>query len=1161
ADPENVTISNAQVVDAIPAGQSFIDGSVTINGAAADTGNYTYDGGTATFTYTFPAEISAQQVITFKTKVADTEFTGSTQGSTLHENNAATLNHDGISVVSNTATVNVPVNFISKTGTYSSADKKINWTITINQVKVSIPDAVVTDTLPSGLILDNTSVQIDGVSSSAFSYSDPTITFTIGAVAEVHTITFSTNVDPNYYLGNNNKTYTNTATLTGQTIPANTTSSKGVGVTSSVVNKQGSSYDRATGQITWRVIVDSNVVEIDNAVITDAILAGQAFIPGSVTINGSAATEGSDYTFNSGTSTLTYTFPSTITTLQTVTFKTQVTDPAVYAGNVNTTYHNTATLTGSNIPSSQSQGSQNVYSQVIAKAGNGYDYLTRQISWKITVDANQMALDNAVVSDNIPIGQQYVAESESIDGGADSAGFSYTDAAGDPSKSGTLTYTFSGPISKTYTITFKTTVSDLSVFDTNGDKTFQNAATITDDLVPGGVTATGSQIVRNTVIGKSASYTAGNQFIDWSVTINTNSVSLLTSEITDQLQDGLAMDTSSIHLFHQTVDAGGNTTKGAEIALSAQNVQYDLATRTLHFTIPNPVAGSYLLTFRTDVTDKTKSPFTNMASFSGTGTTQTGTSQSIAVAWAGSGSSGTGEVGSMDVIKVDSQDNSKKLSGAVFDLIDKYGNIVQEQTTDSNGSALFSRLRFDVDYTIQEISPPTGYLLTGDPYTFKINGSDVNKDISYTYTDDQIFGSIRFTKTDGTNPLAGAVFTLYDAGNNAVTTATSGPNGIVQFQSVPYGSYTIKETTPPTGYFGSTAVLTASIVQNGLVVIPIQATVTNTPYLGNIRLTKVSSNSGLPLSGATFTLYRQSDTGFANPLGTAVSDASGIAEFENIPYGDYTIKETTPPTGYFASTEVITASITQDGQTVLSNPATVSDPPFIGNIQVTKLSSYDYKPLSNCTFSLYSSTDKTFSTPLTTAVSGANGIAEFVNIPYGNYTVRETNPPPGYFISNAVLNASVTKDGQIVSANPVSIADPPYLGNIQVIKTAVNGTRLSGAVFSLYKASDTAFATPIAMSTSGSDGTVLFQDIPYGSYTIKETTAPKGYQLNQTVLQAQITQHGQTVSAGTVSDTAIPVQSPDTRDDILTYLLILAICPAAIAIVLLTGKKQYHSRH
>ncbi|HAG44306.1 MAG TPA: hypothetical protein DCL31_14530, partial [Clostridium sp.] len=116
--------------------------------------------------------------------------------------------------------------------------------------------------------------------------------------------------------------------------------------------------------------------------------------------------------------------------------------------------------------------------------------------------------------------------------------------------------------------------------------------------------------------------------------------------------------------------------KGDEVALSENSVKYDFATREFIFTLPNLTSEAYLLTFRTDVTDKSKSPFTNSVSLSGTGITQSSTSLGVVVSFQGSGGGGTGTTGSINVIKVDGKDSTKKLQGAVFELLDLYQNVI-----------------------------------------------------------------------------------------------------------------------------------------------------------------------------------------------------------------------------------------------------------------------------------------------------------------------------------------------------------------------------------------------------------------------------------------------------------------------------------------------------
>ena len=127
-----------------------------------------------------------------------------------------------------------------------------------------------------------------------------------------------------------------------------------------------------------------------------------------------------------------------------------------------------------------------------------------------------MPITNAVVTDVIPEGQQYVADSASIDDGANGSFTILSDNQ--------VVYTFTGTINKTYTIIFKTKLTDLSIFNTSGDKTLNNTAYITGDEIPtdGNATSTGKQTVKNSVVTKESTYTNGKSYIDWTVKANSN---------------------------------------------------------------------------------------------------------------------------------------------------------------------------------------------------------------------------------------------------------------------------------------------------------------------------------------------------------------------------------------------------------------------------------------------------------------------------------------------------------------------------------------------------------------------------------------------------------------------------------------------------------------
>ncbi|MEY7999714.1 SpaA isopeptide-forming pilin-related protein [Clostridium sp. Mt-5] len=1111
ANKENIQANDATITDTISDdGQVFVPGSITINGTSVD--DTYYDSSTKALTFG-PGNIDTKQTITYRTSVKD--FLAAKLQGTYNFNNTADFSYNDYKSAPHTETVNASavsatVTYISKTGSYDPANKKINWTITVNEDAKTINNAVVTDVIPGGLTVDTSSISVKdeyGTPLTSPDYSG-NITFNLGNITGKRTITYSTSVDPTVYNSNNSKTYTNNATFTGNGSTLGT-SGDGVGVNPNIIAKEGIGYDPSTGIITWKITVNSNKTNVAaGATVTDTIPVGQTYVPGSAKLDGTSIGDGGYTAADSGDSTKTgifvYIFSSSFSDTHTIIFQTQVTDPTHYRANYNGSYSNSVNLTAENINQS-TPGSQNVDSEIISKTSGGYDYSTREITWKIVVNNNKMPITNAVVTDVIPAGQQYATNSASID---DVANGSFTTLSDNQ-----VVYTFTGTINKTYTIIFKTKLTDLSIFNTNGDKTVSNSASITGDEIPvdGDNDASATQIIHNTVISKEAAYTNGNSYIDWTVKTNSNSnIAMGGATITDYLQKGLSLDISSVRLYKMDVNpsTGELTPRDTTETISPSNISYDSATGKFVFTFPDGFSGPFMLKFSTDIDPIiNNTTVNNSVQFVGTEVDQSADSAGVGVWVSNGGGGGSGQTGSIKVVKV-SDDGITPLPGAVFELLDWTGSVkATSATTGTDGIALFDKLKYDIDYTIKEKTAPTGYNLSSEPYTFQIHNAADQKDITYNFTDTRKTGNVTFTKTgedSDSAALSGAEFTLYRPDGDGITpvtdgsgnniTATSGSDGKVTFTNVPFG-YKIIETKAPTGYSINSSPLTATVDDGGNVVLD-ASSITDTKIRSDVQFTK-EDLSGNPLKGAEFKLYKNDDINFQNPIQTATSDENGIVKFTGVAYG-YKIKETIPPTGYYLSNEVLTAVMSQDGNSVQLDKNDVADTRITGgggSIQGTvsvKKTDDSGNALSGAVFTLYNSSGNS----VQTATSDASGAAQFTKVQPGKYTVKETVAPAGYVLSTQVIPVEINMSK---TYDIGTIKDTKNAAAIEVKKTDANGNALSGAEFTLYNS-----GVKVASAVSGQDGIARFSNVVYGNYTVKETRAPAGYDLNQDTLSVQV---------------------------------------------------------
>lgn len=109
-----------------------------------------------------------------------------------------------------------------------------------------------------------------------------------------------------------------------------------------------------------------------------------------------------------------------------------------------------------------------------------------------------------------------------------------------------------------------------------------------------------------------------------------------------------------------------------------------------------------------------------------------------------------------------------------------------------------------------------------------------------------------------------------------------------------------------------------------------------------------------------------------------------------------------------------------------------------------------------------------------------------------DYIIEETTPLPGY--SNPIIVFSDTTempldDYVFNAATPgkteLTIQNDPAQSRVEFTKVNDWGQTLSGVEFSLYEAADT--TTPIAVVSSDANGKVIFEDVAFGNYLLRET--------------------------------------------------------------------------
>ena len=117
------------------------------------------------------------------------------------------------------------------------------------------------------------------------------------------------------------------------------------------------------------------------------------------------------------------------------------------------------------------------------------------------------------------------------------------------------------------------------------------------------------------------------------------------------------------------------------------------------------------------------------------------------------------------------------------------------------------------------------------------------------------------------------------------------------------------------------------------------------------------------------------------------------------------------------------------------------------------------------------------------------------DLPFGQYTVTQT--VLGGYTGQSSYTVTLTGKGN--AKGSLKIVNTRKMGAITVAVTGPNGAPLAGAVFAVLNSQGKEVAR---LGPTGADGKATLtgsKSVPlyFGSYTLKQCTAPKGYLLNE----------------------------------------------------------------
>jgi len=525
--------------------------------------------------------------------------------------------------------------------------------------------------------------------------------------------------------------------------------------------------------------------------------------------------------------------------------------------------------------------------------------------------------------------------------------------------------------------------------------------------------------------------------------------------------------------------------------------------------------------------------------------------------------------GDLQVVK-SSEDNL--VEGVKFHL---YGTslsgdaVDQYAVTDKNGVATFKDVLISGSepYTLEEVDTAIRYVVPKNqtaPVKWKEvttrNFNNILKKFTVTVTK----SDAEKGEAQGNAKLSGAVYGIYK-GETLVDKYVTDENG--QFTTKEYvcdTDWTIREITPSEGYLLDKTIHEVGAdpklyeVEHNLT----SNDVTEQVIKGNVAIIKHTDDGETkietPEKGASFEIYLKSagsyDAANKDERDTIVCDENGFGQTKDMPYGIYTVHQTSGWEGREMMDD-FDVFISQNAQTYRY---LINNRNFESFVNVVKVDAESGKsiPYAGAGFKIYdpqgNQVKMTFTYPTPTTIdvfyTDANGsLVTPEKLDYGKgYSIVEVQAPYGYVLDDTPVYFDITEENSteeggvtVVKVNKPNMAQK---GTIAVEKTGevfsgvnVSGSEdsdviyqpvyevagLEGAVYEVRAAED--ISTPdgtlryskgevVDTITTSSDGFVKSKELYLGKYEVKEITAPYGMVISGETHTVELTYAGQNIS-------------------------------------------------
>ncbi|QJD82346.1 collagen binding domain-containing protein [Cohnella herbarum] len=944
----------------------------------------------------------------------------------------------------------------------------IDWTVEFNQAENTINNAVLNDTLPTGLTLQGNinicelEVQLDGtveLNSLKPCTTAPSFPINLGNIDKAFRVTYQTSVPAPTTAPFTGIQYTNNAVLTGTGM---TSQSKNATATISFnepLNKKDTAYDSEKQRITWQIqynynqqaiaAADALILDkfattntVDQKVVSVTMAVYEVAIDSSGQGTRGALVDPSQYTLTS------------IGTDYDEGFSLKFHDPVtkaydiVYQTEAQQRIYDDVTVTNTVYGGGITKEDDADYKEVIFdKKVSKENFQAKTIEWEITVNQDLKTMTDIVIADNyLDMHMELLPATVKING-VDIASTDFLLAADPDYKTG-----FKISLKPGKSISTKQVITFTTLFDPKAGKPledkYKNTATINwkeNNVAQTPITKSATVTPQNFTLEngfKKGEYSAKDKTITWTIYVNYNLHTVNPAIISDKYTGNQKFVDGSLEVKHLTLNPGNNSiTEG--LSVSIPNGKFTLDAINQSFVLDlGPINSAYQIQYKTSLGDN--SPIAG--NYSNDAKMQNGVGGPILF----------------------------KMSATVTP---KHGGQYVQKSGSQVGNTDIAKWKVT-------INPSQSYIAAGSVLTDTLSATTDNQ---FLLTDTlKLYETNLPADNSGNipkgNPVAASDYTLAVTGNTFTLTFK---NDVKTAYILEYDSYinanSGERLTNDLKYQGQSVSVVGQGNQQGILVSLAGAGGGASNGRDKLKIIKVD-DLNRPLPGVKFELWNA--TGLTL-LETLITDANGEAstsrkyKLHDTDGFPYKLKEISAPSGYILDPDYAAGKIID----FKGAPFNITNKIIRQGFELVKVDSVDpSKKLKDAVFELRDSGNALIAT-LTT---DNDGRIAYGDMAAGNYTLVEIAAPLFYKLDPTPISVPIVANQTQI----VALTQPNTLGSgASLVITKVNAKDhsdlLKGIDFELRNAANVVVDT----GTTDVNGTLEFENLAYGLYTLVETKA------------------------------------------------------------------------